>query len=122
MAKLASSEKRIHMRFNKVFHVVVGSEIYGDSPGIARNISAGGMMIEMAEPLPIGSVVTVHFAIPNGAGEIAARAEVKHHYCFNFAIDDVPASTRGIGLRFIEFLEDTEPTFQQRMVGERILH
>jgi hypothetical protein len=120
MLKRTSTEKRIHIRFNKVFPVVVGSETYGDSLGVARNISAGGMMIEMVDPLPLGSVVTVHFAVPDGSGEIAARGEVKHHYCFNFTLDDAPASTRGIGLRFIEFLPDIEPALARKR--DRDLH
>jgi len=111
------------MRFDKVFAVHVGSEIYGDSPAIARNVSAGGMLVEMTETLPLGSVVTVHFRYPRESGrtdEIVARAEVKHHYCLNFASDDGDASsTRAIGLRFLDFdvglpLED--------LLGERVLH
>ena len=32
-------EKRIHTRFDKAFIVVIGSELYGDSVAIARNVS-----------------------------------------------------------------------------------
>ncbi len=99
------SEKRLDMRFDKVFPVMVGSEIYGDSPGVARNISAGGMLVEMVEPIPLGAHVTVHFRLPEGGVDIAARAEVKHHYCFNFAAGAERGQARGIGLRFVEFLE-----------------
>lgn len=93
-------EKRIDMRFDKVFPVLVGSEIYGDSAGIARNISHGGMLVEMMEPLPLGSMVTVHFRA-EGGGEIVLHAEVKHHYCLNFAGRDgrEPTATRAVGLR-----------------------
>lgn len=98
------SEKRLDMRFNKVFPVLVGSDIYGDSAGIARNISAGGMLVEMVEPIPLGAVVTVHFRLPEGGADIAARAEVKHHYCFNYAEGESRGRARGIGLRFVEFL------------------
>lgn len=115
-------DKRIDMRFDKVFPVVVGSEVYGDSEGIARNISAGGMMIEMYEPLPLGSVVTVHFQMPGGEGEIVARAEVKHHYCWNFACADQPASTRGIGLRFVEFAEGGAEVVARSFTRTRTLH
>ncbi|HET6610775.1 MAG TPA: PilZ domain-containing protein [Kofleriaceae bacterium] len=95
-------DKRFHLRFDKVFPVIVGSEIYGDSPGIARNISEGGMLVEMVEPLPIGSLVTVQFEMPDSDDHIAVRAEIKHSYCFNFASTGEPASARGVGLRFIE--------------------
>ncbi len=100
------------MRFDKMFTVMVGSEIYGDSAAVARNISSGGMMVEMSCPLPLGSVVTVHFTCnrPDGdADEIVARAEVKHHYCLNFAGGGEPAASRAIGLRFVDFEEDVPP-------------
>ena len=40
--RAGESDKRIFMRFDKAFPVTIGSEIYGDSQGVARNISAGG--------------------------------------------------------------------------------
>lgn len=111
----ARADQRIHVRFDKLFPVVVGSELYGDSPAIARNISAGGMLVEMAFPLPLGSAVTVHFTCPRPDGdadEIVARAEVKHHYCLNYVMtrgDGEPAVMRAIGLRFVEFEDDLPP-------------
>jgi hypothetical protein len=116
------SEKRVDFRFDKVFPVMIGSEIYGDSPGIARNISAGGMLIEMIEPIPLGAEVTVHFRLPEGGADIAARAEVKHHYCFNYADGDRPGHARGIGLRFLEFLEGERQTLGAPLGGASALH
>lgn len=101
-------EKRIYNRFDKAFVVVIGSEIYGDAVAVARNISAGGLLVEMSYAPPLGSVVSVHFQYPRDAGlvdEIVARAEVKHHHYLNFAGADDQSSTRAIGLRFIEFLD-----------------
>ena len=37
--------------------------------------------------------------------EIVARAEVKHHHYLNFSGSGEAASTRAIGLRFLEFVE-----------------
>ncbi len=54
-------EKRIHTRFDKAFLVVIGSELYGDTTAVARNISAGGILVEMTYAPPLGTVVTVHF-------------------------------------------------------------
>ncbi|HEY5950355.1 MAG TPA: hypothetical protein VIV40_32915 [Kofleriaceae bacterium] len=116
-----SIEKRIHTRFDKAFLVVIGSELYGDSFAIARNISAGGLLVEMSYAPPLGTVVTVHFQyvregdVPetergglrpsSGIDEIVARAEVKHHHYLNFTGGNDAASARAIGLRFIEFLD-----------------
>lgn len=103
-----SSEHRLHFRFNKAFPVVVDSELYGETPAVARNISAGGMFIEMADPLPLGSVVSVSFRAAGG-GDLAVRGEVKHHYCFNYGGQGgEPSLSRGIGLRFLEFFPHGE--------------
>lgn len=118
----SATDKRIELRFDKVFAVQVSSELFGTMSAIARNISAGGMLIEMADPLPLASVVTVHFPALDGAGEVVARAEVKHHYCFNYHADSQPAQARGIGLRFMEFLEDSEERFQHAFRDHRALH
>src|SRR5258707_6366844 len=75
-------EKRIHTRFDKAFLVVIGSEIYGDSFAVARNVSAGGILVEMTYAPPLRTVVTVHFQHvrdDDQLDEIVARAEVKHH-------------------------------------------
>lgn len=116
----ARIEKRIHTRFDKVFLVVIGSELYGDSFAIARNVSAGGILVEMTYAPPLGTVVTVHFQYVHGGergergglrdeperiDEIVARAEVKHHHYLNFSGSGEAASTRAIGLRFLEFVD-----------------
>lgn len=104
-------EKRIHTRFDKAFLVVIGSELYGDAFAIARNVSAGGILVEMSYAPPLGTVVTVHFQHPRTGGdepqldEIVVRAEVKHHHYLNFTGSGEAASTRAIGLRFLEFVE-----------------
>jgi hypothetical protein len=105
-------EKRIHTRFDKAFLVVIGSELYGDSFAVARNISAGGILVEMTYAPPLGSVVTVHFQQARDddqLDEIVARAEVKHHHYLNFTGGNDAASSRAIGLRFLEFVAPREP-------------
>ena len=111
-------EKRIHTRFDKAFLVVIGSELYGDSFAIARNISAGGLLVEMSYAPPLGTIVTVHFQYMREGDvldEIVARAEVKHHHYLNFTGGNDAASARAIGLRFIEFLDPGD-----RVEAERI--
>lgn len=100
--------QRLHTRFDKAFLVLVGSELYGDSHAIARNISAGGVLVEMCYAPPLGSLMTVHFRHPREDGhfdEIVARAEVKHHHYLNFTGGHESDSARAVGMRFIEFLD-----------------
>jgi hypothetical protein len=113
-------EKRIHTRFDKAFLVVIGSELYGDSFAIARNVSSGGILVEMTYAPPLGTVVTVHFQIPREpeeekVDEIVARAEVKHHHYLNFLGGNDAASTRAIGLRFLEFIDAGDPIDPDRI-------
>ncbi|HEX3475329.1 MAG TPA: hypothetical protein VHT91_09925 [Kofleriaceae bacterium] len=116
-------EKRIHIRFDKAFLVVIGSELYGDTVAVARNISAGGILVEMTYAPPLGTVVTVHFQYvrdeeqlersetdraPGAIDELVVRAEVKHHHYLNFTGGNDAASARAIGLRFLEFVDPDE--------------
>ena len=101
-------EKRIHTRFDKAFLVVIESELYGDTVAVARNVSAGGILVEMSYAPPLGTQVTVHFQYARDddqLDEIMVRAEVKHHHYLNFGGGNDAASTRAIGLRFIEFID-----------------
>ncbi|MBA3392548.1 MAG: PilZ domain-containing protein [Deltaproteobacteria bacterium] len=107
-AEVSMAEKRIHTRFDKAFLVVIGSELYGDSHAIARNVSAGGILVEMTYAPPLGTVVTVHFQHARGEDqldEMVVRAEVKHHHYLNFTGSGEAASTRAIGMRFLEFVD-----------------
>ena len=119
LATLPVIEKRIHTRFDKAFVVVIGSELYGDAIAIARNVSAGGILVEMSYAPPLGTIVTVHFQhLRDGDAidELIARAEVKHHHYLNFRRgEDDAASSRAIGLRFIEFVDGGERVEPERI-------
>ena len=115
---LGTREKRVHMRFDKAFLVVIGSELYGEAVAIARNVSAGGILVEMSYAPPLGTVVTVHFQHARAddlIDEIVARAEVKHHHYLNFAGTGEAASSRAIGLRFLEFIDVGDPIAPERL-------
>ncbi|MBL9015715.1 MAG: PilZ domain-containing protein [Myxococcales bacterium] len=114
----AVREKRLHMRFDKAFVVVIGSELYGETVAIARNVSAGGILVEMSYAPPLGTVVTVHFQHLRDndlIDEIVARAEVKHHHYLNFSGGDESAASRAIGLRFLEFVDLGDAVAAERL-------
>src|SRR6185295_13819334 len=56
---IASARRREHLRFDKVFSVRVESLLFGDLVCVARNISAGGIFLEVADPLPLGATLRV---------------------------------------------------------------
>lgn len=102
-------EKRLTARFDKAFPVAIRSDSHGETCAVARNISAGGMMLESQEPLPLGTRVQVFFSMPDSHARIVARGEVKNHYFLNFAgpRGGTQALT-GMGVRFTSFESDSD--------------
>lgn len=102
-------EQRRNIRFDKAFPVAIRSEAFGEASAIARNVSAGGIMVELTEPLPLGTRVQVFFSMPDSHARIVARGEVKNHYFLNFAD---PKGGRhaltGMGVRFTGFESDAD--------------
>jgi hypothetical protein len=122
--------KRQSLRFDTVFPVLISSEQFGESNAMARNISAGGILLELQEPLPLGTRVRIHFSMqagrgPEGGPTIVARGEVKNHYFLNFADVSGPRSLTGMAIRFTEFETDSRDAFAEG-IGEmrfaRTLH
>ena len=97
-----SSDRRSWLRFQTVLPVVIESTDHGAQRCVARNVSCGGLCVELAEPLPLGSEVIVWFMTPDGA-RIGASGVVKNHYVFNYWTDRIPRQLRGMGVRFLSF-------------------
>jgi hypothetical protein len=114
------TEKRRHLRFDQMFAVALDSPMHGSMTCVARNISEGGMFLETRDPLPLGSAVRVHFAMPNGDGEIVANAEVKNHYFLNFNDSEGPRAISGMGVRFVSFEAGGNDCVQS--LRRRVLH
>jgi hypothetical protein len=98
-----SPEKRQHLRFDKVFPVRVESVLFGELPGVARNVSAGGIFIEMRDPLPLGARVRISFLNPEETAEVVALGEVKNHYFVNYVQGGATRSVSGMAVRFEGF-------------------
>ena len=117
------SEKRHSLRLDKVFPVWITSSEFGELQGVARNISAGGIFIETAEPMPLGAAVRVHFAMPESDAEIVACGEVKNHYFLNYADGPHgPTTMSGMGVRFTGFEADGAESLERSLHGLRVLH
>jgi hypothetical protein len=120
--ELASPEKRQHLRFDKVFPVRVESVLFGELPGVARNVSAGGIFIEMREPLPLGSRVRVSFSSPDETAEVVAIGEVKNHYFMNFVQAGATRSVSGMAVRFEGFENESRQILEDCLNRFRILN
>ena len=119
---LESTDKRRSQRFDKVFPVWVESVAFGECQGIARNISSGGIFVEMSDPLPLGTAVRVHFTVPDSQGELVARGEVKRHYFLHYSDASGPRALAGMGVRFTGFELDGAAQLGRTLSGYRTLH
>ena len=104
-------ENRRFSRLDKAFPVTLRSEQHGEISAIARNVSEGGMMVEVRSPLPLGTPVAVYFFLPGSQVRVLAHGEVKNHYFFNFS--DGKGGVRrltGMGLRLGSFESEVDLT------------
>ena len=115
-------DQRQHLRFDKVFPVRLESILFGDVPCVARNVSAGGIFLEIAEPLPLGARVRVCFLTPDESAEVVALGEVKNHYFMNFAQKGVTKSVAGMAVRFLGFEDGGQQVLNDCLDRMRVLH
>jgi hypothetical protein len=118
----SASEKREHLRFDKVFPVRVESILFGDASCVARNVSAGGIFLETRDPLPLGSRIRVCFLTPDETAEIVALGEVKNHYFLNFHQAGVQKAVSGMAVRFVGFEEEGQHVLHDCLDRFRVLH
>lgn len=118
----APSEKRQHLRFDKVFPVRIESILFGEASCVARNVSAGGIFLETREPLPLGARLRVCFLNPEETAEIVAIGEVKNHYFMNYVQDGVTRAVTGMAVRFLGFEEESQHILSECLNRMRVLH
>ncbi|MEP6653999.1 MAG: PilZ domain-containing protein, partial [Myxococcales bacterium] len=116
----SASQRREHLRFDKVFTVRVESILFGDMVCVARNVSAGGIFLELADPLPLGATLRVCFPVPDGSGEVVAVGEVKNHYFINYAHKGVNKAVAGMAVRFTSFESDSHRILEDCLTRLRV--
>jgi hypothetical protein len=119
---VAGSDQRAHLRFDKMFAVRVESLLFGEIYCVARNISAGGIFLELADPLPLGATVRVCFPVPDGSGEVVATGEVKNHYFINFTQAGSSRAVAGMAVRFTSFENEGHHILADCLTRMRVLH
>jgi len=97
---VAVDDQRAHLRFDKMFVVRLESLLFGEIYCVARNVSAGGIFLEIPDPLPLGAAVRVCFPVPDGSGDVVATGEVKNHYFINYTQAGVSRAVSGMAVRF----------------------
>ncbi|HEY8209822.1 MAG TPA: PilZ domain-containing protein [Myxococcaceae bacterium] len=115
------SDRRGHLRFDKVFTVYITTED-GVMRGVGRNISARGLFVEVAEPLPLGGRIKVTFSGEDGT-EMTCLCEVRYQVALSFGKKggEGTGHTRGVGLRIVAYeTKDDAPALL--VARERVLH
>jgi hypothetical protein len=118
----SAADKRQHLRFDKMFSVRIESLLFGDTYGVARNVSAGGIFLELRDPLPLGATVRVCFPVPDGTGDVVATGEVKNHYYINFTQNGESKAVSGMAVRFTSFENESAGILQDCLSRMRVLH
>jgi hypothetical protein len=117
----ALSDRRRHLRFDKVFTVyITGPD--GMSRGIGRNISATGLFVETREPLPLGGRLKVTFTGEDSGTEMTCLCEVRYQVALSYGLKNgEEGHSRGIGLRIVAY--ETKDEFPMLLVDrERVMH
>jgi hypothetical protein len=89
---------------------------------VARNVSAGGIFVEISEPLPLGAHVRVSFLSADSSAEIVALGEVKNHYFMNFAKQGLTHSVSGMAVRFYAFENESQQILADCLDRFRVLN
>jgi hypothetical protein len=116
------AEQRAHLRFDKMFTVRVESPLFGELYCVARNVSAGGIFLEVRDPLPLGASVRVCFLAPDSSGEVVATGEVKNHYFINFTQAGTTRAVSGMAVRFTSFENESHHILTDCLSRMRVLH
>jgi len=114
------SDRRGHLRFDKVFTVYLTTQD-GVMRGVGRNISARGMFVEVKEAVPLGGRIKVTFSGEDGT-EMTCLCEVRYQVALSFGRKDgEPGHSRGVGLRIVAY-ETKEDAPALLVARERVLH
>jgi hypothetical protein len=121
-AEAAFEEQRAHLRFDKMFVVRLESLLFGEIYCVARNVSAGGIFLEIPDPLPLGAAVRVCFPVPDGSGDVVATGEVKNHYFINYTQAGTTRAVSGMAVRFTSFENESHHVLADCLSRMRVLH
>ena len=117
-----AADQRAHLRFDKMFVVRLESLLFGEIYCVARNVSAGGIFLELPDPLPLGASVRVCFPVPDGSGDVVATGEVKNHYFINYTQGGSNRAVAGMAVRFTSFENESHHVLADCLSRMRVLH
>ncbi len=117
--KSPSKPKKDRLRFDLEIAVPVLIRAQGrEQVGLARNISEGGMLLELPETLPIGSSVEVTIMGAKGSEDalesVLLYGEVRHNLNWTYNRKEGKRTLRAVGIRFVGQKASSEPSWPQQ--------
>jgi hypothetical protein len=104
-------DSRIRLSLEVAVPVVLRSDEHIEA-GLARNISEGGMLIQLKELPPIGTKVQITISGVKGSTDapdsVMLEGEVRHHVAWQYRSHGQSKLMRGVGVRFLELPPDQE--------------
>jgi hypothetical protein len=104
-------DSRIRLSLEVAVPVVVRSEGFVEA-GLARNISEGGMLVQLRELPAIGSRVEITIGGVQGSSDapesVTLEGEVRHHVAWQYRTKGQVKLMRGVGVRFLEISKETD--------------
>lgn len=100
--------RRLRLELETIVPVIVRGPGFVQR-GLARNVSEGGMLIEIERPPSIGSRIEIRVAGVKGSLDapdaFTVFGEVRHQVFWTFAGKARPERMNAVGVRFVENLE-----------------
>ncbi len=89
----------------------------------SRNLSSGGIFIEVAGDLPvIGTKLSLNFDVPGLKQSFQVEAEVLHHHHYETMDDQFRKTERtGIGLRFLNLSPEHKGLIEKYISGKGVI-
>jgi c-di-GMP-binding flagellar brake protein YcgR len=104
-------DSRIRLSLEVAVPVVVRTDEHIEA-GLARNISEGGMLIQLKELPPIGSRVEVTISGVKGSTDapdaVTLEGEIRHHVAWQYRAKGQVKLMRGVGVRFLELPKEQD--------------
>jgi hypothetical protein len=98
-------DKRLRLNLEVAVPVVIRAPDWVEF-GLARNISEGGMLIQVRDPPAIGARLEITISGVQGSSDapeaVTLVGEVRHHIAWQYRARGQSKTMKGIGVRFIE--------------------
>jgi uncharacterized protein (TIGR02266 family) len=88
----------------------------------SRNLSEGGMFLEVEELVPVGRQIELQVEIPGQSEPLRIVAEVVHHHRFSDYDEEMrPIKRKGMGLRFVSINPEQHALIARFVAGQAVV-